>query len=69
MCSAVVVIVEVSLQPQTRTHRVIALNTIYKVSEISRGAQVVYTGVRGILYRTTLLTKPRTLILYGIALT
>ena len=28
-----------------------------------------YTGVRGILFCNTLLSKPRTLILYGIALT
>ena len=52
MCSAVVVLVEVSLLKQTRTRRV-TRSSDNIVFEDSRGAQVVYTGDPGyfIMYR------------------
>ena len=62
MCSAVVVLVEVSLLKQTRTRRVNQPSDNI-VFEDLRGAQVVYTGDPGILLSTAMLCGPRTLIL------
>ena len=69
MCSAVVVLVEVSRQPQTRTRSVESLLKRISYLMFSRGAQVGYTGDRRIIYivpRTHVV--PVTLILHGIAL-
>ena len=66
VCSAVVVLVEVSLLKQTRTRRV-TRSSDNIVFEDSRGAQVVYTvyWVPGVFYNapTAMLCGPRTLIL------
>ena len=56
-CSAVVVLVEVSLHAQTRTHRD-RLSSVNIVLEDSRGAQVEYTGDLRILFRTQRSTAP-----------
>ena len=62
MCSAVVVIVEVSFT-RKRVHARLIVSSVNIVFEDSRGAQVEYTGALCTLFNTRRSTAPRTLIL------